>query len=195
MVTLKEVLALAKHLYGNQSDVARAVGRTRATVSTWYTGKSKPDLSACLELATVTGLPAKDVAEAAGHDPRLLSESAAKTDNEQRMINRQLALREQRDRWVLVLGPTMGSDAAEDYFWDAIKRHADTMLEYMHSARTAVNADTEGAVNAAVSGRAERGRKRRGPSGGPLTNASHPSHPVNEILDVGSIHANQRHAA
>jgi len=57
---------------GNQAEMARQLGVTRATVSRWSTGRSVPDEGSCLRLARLTGRGAAEVFRLAGHDPQLL---------------------------------------------------------------------------------------------------------------------------
>ncbi|GAC1647966.1 MAG: hypothetical protein NVS4B6_22710 [Mycobacterium sp.] len=145
---------------GNQAELARRLGRSETTISRWVTGKNGLDYESALRIARMTGLPTRQVLEAAGLDVDLFPESAAKAAIE----SKRQAVRDQLDRWLNAVG-----EANEDVFWDYLKAHGDSGVDLIQRVKTAVSATNEGAVNASVSDRGKRGRPRPGDTDSGLT--------------------------
>lgn len=99
--------------------------------------------------------------------------NAAKGQARARMSHQQTAAQAQRLRWVEVLGPRMGEDAAEDYYWDTVKQHVDTTLSVIEKTWTAVSEPVDTAVNAPVSEHPKRGRRPKNGGNGPLSAHQH----------------------
>lgn len=138
-----------------------------------------PSPKSCEKIADALGVDPDEVLELAGH--RKAREPRTEVDA------RRQAVRDQLDRWLTAVGPDN-----EEYFWQHLKAQGDSAVNLIKRIGTAVNGESEDAVNAAVSQRAERGRKRRKGPNGPLRADQHGTRIP---LDPGRHLANQLHAA
>jgi hypothetical protein len=114
-------------------------------------------------IAAAFGLPESEVYAAAGLLP-----GGPPVDATDEIDARRQAVRDQLDRWLSAVGPEH-----EEAFWRYLKDQGDSTVRLISSVGTAVNQAGDAAVNAAVSDRAERGRRRRRTSDGPLTATQH----------------------
>jgi transcriptional regulator with XRE-family HTH domain len=117
---LDEILAEAlARSDGNMSTLGRATGYSASSVGRWFSGHNKPDLAAALRLAEITGRSAREVVEAAGHDPNLLR-VVRESDVPQRppLLMRLRSFEAELQRWMSVMGPRVGPEEAERLFWD-----------------------------------------------------------------------------
>lgn len=155
---------------GNVAAVARDVRLSQAAVGRWYSGLTKPDYESCLRLARVSGQPAAAVLRAAGHDPELLPVSADEDLPRVPLSVHQRSFEEQHRRWLEVMGPRMGEQAAEDLFWEDVKNHKAGQLRLV---QTAINQDGNAAINPPVDNAGKKLRRGQNGSNGPLTRSKH----------------------
>lgn len=158
------VLDALQTLEIDQAALAKRLGRSQATVSRWISGATAPDYESCLRLAKIIGRPPREVLRAAGLDPLLVPDEGAPAEVD---IRRQVR-RDQLDSWMDAVGPEN-----EQAFWDYLNAHGETGVILIHRTRTAINAEGEGAANAAVNARTDRARARRKSSGPPLNDRQH----------------------
>ena len=143
----------------NLSRMGEACDASPSMVSKWVSEdtrrRSVPSPSSCARIAAALGLDPDYVLELAGHrQPR---EPRAEVDA------RRQAVRDQLDRWLAAVGPEY-----EQLFWNQLKAQAESTVALIQQIGTAVNANGEAAVNAAVSGRSKRGRSVGETPNGPL---------------------------
>jgi transcriptional regulator with XRE-family HTH domain len=141
---IEEWLALDRR---NQAELARLSGVPQNVISRWLNGQVDSVSTRNLKrVAPVLGLSYEELLRRMGELPQ----AAASVNGASLLHSRQQSLDDQVERWVRVLGPRMGVEAAEDYFWESVRRHADTILDAL-TMGTAVSAPADTAVNGAVS--------------------------------------------
>lgn len=172
-----------------------ATGLAQKWVSPNPRNRSTPSPLSCEKIAAALGEDVDYLLELSGHRKPRVDLAPLKTRGEQELLRRQQSRRQQRDEWVRALGPKMGEDAAEAYFWETIKHHEDAVDATLRSmlnvlGRTdvtlieptvAVNASGQVAVNAAVSERRKRTARRAADPEEPLTN---PYQRAYELVDL-----------
>ena len=167
----------------NIARLAEACDVDISLASKWVSENARrrviPGPASCEKIAAALDLDPDYVLELAGHrKPRV---DKSETDNRRvraYIARRQQSQQEELDRWLKVIGPRMGRDAAEAYYWETVKRRddaaaeqVDVILDLYARLESAVSEPATTAVSASVSGPVRRTRRRRGDSGGGLTAA------------------------
>jgi len=149
----RELLDLAlEAVDGNQAELARRLGRSETTISRWVTGRNGIDFESALRLARLTGLPPHQIVEACGLDPSLVPLPPVDVS----------------------ANPELAAIAAA---WPDLEDGIRNAIRIL--SRTAVNAERDAAVSAAVSEHATRRRKSRRDGGESLVVGKHTiTHPL-----------------
>jgi transcriptional regulator with XRE-family HTH domain len=125
-----------------------------------------PSPASCEKIASALDLDADYILELAGH--RKPREPRAEIDAKRQ------AVRERFERWAAAVGPEY-----EDLFWTNLTSQAESNIRLIDEIRTAVNAERDAAVSAAVSEHAMRRRKSRRDGGESLVVGKHTiTHPL-----------------
>ena len=131
----------------DQAELARRLGVGQPTVSKWIKGSGAPDYESCLRLALVSGRPATQVLDIVGLDPSLLRVAGDQSGIPQpAILSRMRSLDQQVTRWMEVMGPRMGEDAAAQRFWQdlvADARRRNELAESLTASRTDITTDDD----------------------------------------------------
>lgn len=164
----------------SQAALFHLSGVKQNTLSRWINRQVKSATTKNLKMiAPVLGLTYEDLLRRMGEIPES-NPSAIVAAKRQRV-------RDQIDTWFTAVGPEY-----EDDLWEYIKTHGESTVKMISRMGTAVNTVGDTAVNAAVSGRAKRGRK---PRSGPSSPLNARQRPIAERLGVVVGHSNRPVAA
>lgn len=171
---LREFRDLLRSRLRERGDLARlsaASGIASHVLGRWRDGHGRPTDVNLKRLAPALGVPYEELMRMCSY--LSADHNAAKSQAEERISQQQTAARTQRLRWVEVLGPRMGTAAAEDYYWETVRQLADTTLSVIEKTWTAVSDPTDTAISAPVSDHPKRSRRKPNTGKGPLSRYQH----------------------
>jgi transcriptional regulator with XRE-family HTH domain len=134
-----------------------SVGLAAKWVSENQRYRVRPSPASCLKIAQALGVDSDVILGLAGHRPQREGSVHDQVDARRQVV------RDQLDRWLSAVGPDN-----EEFFWQHLKAQGDSTVDLIKRVGTAVNADAEDAVNAAVNARSKRGRRPKGDGNGQL---------------------------
>lgn len=121
---IKERGALAK--------LAKTSGIKSPVIGHWARGETRPSLANLRRIAPALGVPYEDLMKMCGYLPGDHAEPPQVP-----ISIRQRTVSENYERWMAVMGPRMGADAAHQFYWD---QHLHTSAMMVAAVEAALNA-------------------------------------------------------
>ncbi len=163
---------------GDMARLSESSGIASHVIGRWRDGVGRPTDTNLRKLAPALGVPYAELARMCGY---VSGEPLAPPDARRQAVHAQV------EQWLNDVRPE-----DEELLWAALKAQGESAVDLIRLVRTAVNAPGDAAVNAAVSGRGERGRNRRKGDKGPLRPAQHRA---SDVLDAAFASTNRRRVA